>query len=67
MTRDEIVRRLAELRDEQLKLRLRQGTESLPNPLRLRMLRRDIAKCLTFLRQMELAERTAQPTEKKND
>ncbi len=52
MTRDDIMRRLAELRDEMLKLRLRRSGEELPNPLRLRMLRRDIARCETVLREM---------------
>jgi large subunit ribosomal protein L29 len=58
MTREELVRRLGELRDEQFKLRLRLGAEKLPNPLRLRTLRRDMARCLTVLREMD---KTATP------
>ena len=50
MTRDEILRKLTELRDEQFKLRLRRSAEELPNPLRLRLLRHDVARCLTVLR-----------------
>ncbi|MBM3322076.1 50S ribosomal protein L29 [candidate division WOR-3 bacterium] len=53
MSREEVTRRLAELRDELLKLRLRRAGESLPNPLRLRMLRRDVARCLTLLEEMD--------------
>ncbi|MEO0078408.1 MAG: 50S ribosomal protein L29 [candidate division WOR-3 bacterium] len=49
MSREELTRRLSELREELLKLRLRRAGESLPNPLRLRTLRRDIARCLTVL------------------
>ncbi len=49
MSSEELTRRLAELRDELLKLRLRRAGESLPNPLRLRMLRRDVARCITVL------------------
>jgi large subunit ribosomal protein L29 len=49
MTRDELQRKLAETRDELFKLRLRRGSEELPNPIRLRDLRRDIARCLTML------------------
>jgi large subunit ribosomal protein L29 len=49
MTRDELLRKVNELRDEQFKLRLRRGSEELPNPVRLRLLRRDIARCLTIL------------------
>jgi len=63
MTQDEIRRKLAELRDEQFKLRLRRSAEELPNPLRLRLLRRDVARCLTVLRAKEIDEKS---TEKKN-
>lgn len=65
MTRDEILRKLAELRDEQFKLRLRRSAEQLPNPLRLRLLRRDIARCLTVLREKEVADE-AKPAAKNN-
>jgi large subunit ribosomal protein L29 len=63
MTQDEIRRKLAELRDEQFKLRLRRSAEELPNPLRLRLLRRDVARCLTVLRAKEI---DSVSTEKKN-
>jgi large subunit ribosomal protein L29 len=63
MTRDEILRKLAELRDEQFKLRLRRTAEELPNPLRLRLLRCEVARCLTVLRAREIAEE-AKPAEK---
>ena len=63
MTQDEIRRKLAELRDEQFKLRLRRSAEELPNPLRLRLLRRDVARCLTVLRAKEI---DTESTEKKN-
>jgi len=66
MTRDEILRKLAELRDEQFKLRLRRGGEELPNPLRLRLLRRDVARCLTVLRSQEIAAE-AKPVEKNDE
>lgn len=56
MGKEEIQRRLAEARDELLKLRLRRAGEELPNPLRIRILRRDIARMLTVLREMELKE-----------
>ncbi len=61
MTPDEIRRKLAELRDEQFKLKLRRSAEELPNPLRLRLVRRDIARCLTVLRAREI-----EAAEKKN-
>ena len=64
LTRDELLRKLNELRDEQFKLKLRRGGEELPNPVRLRLLRRDIARCLTVLRALETPE--AKPVETKN-
>jgi large subunit ribosomal protein L29 len=60
MTRDEILRKLAELKDEQFKLRLRRSAEELPNPLRLRLLRHDVARCLTVLRAKEIEARSAE-------
>ena len=53
---EELVRRLAELQDELFKLRLRRGAEQLPNPLRLRMIRRDIARCMTLLKEKGVEE-----------
>lgn len=60
MTPDEVRRKLAELRDEQFKLRLRRSAEELPNPLRLRLLRRDIARCLTVLRARVIEAKSAE-------
>jgi large subunit ribosomal protein L29 len=60
MTPDEVRRKLAELRDEQFKLRLRRSAEELPNPLRLRLLRHDIARCMTVLRAREMEAKAAE-------
>ncbi len=60
MTPEEIRRKLGEMRDEQFKLKLRRSAEELPNPLRLRLVRRDIARCLTVLRAKELADKAAE-------
>jgi large subunit ribosomal protein L29 len=49
LTPEELRRRMAGMREELFKLKLRLGTEELPNPLRLRSLRRDIARCETVL------------------
>ncbi|HDR00183.1 MAG TPA: 50S ribosomal protein L29 [candidate division WOR-3 bacterium] len=49
LTAEELQRRVAELQDETFKLKLRRSTEQLPNPLRLRVLRRETARCLTEL------------------
>ncbi|MCX7784917.1 MAG: 50S ribosomal protein L29 [candidate division WOR-3 bacterium] len=53
MTKEEIARMIKELKDEHFKLRMRRATEELPNPLRLRMLRRDIARLMTILKEKE--------------
>jgi len=66
MTRDEVLRKLSELRDEQFKLKLRRATEELPNPLRLRLLRHDVARCLTVLRAKEIAAEV-KPVEKNDE
>jgi large subunit ribosomal protein L29 len=60
---EELQRRVAELRDESFRLRLRRATEQIPNPLRLRALRRDIARCMTVLGSKVPAPR---PVEKAN-
>jgi large subunit ribosomal protein L29 len=48
---DEIVSRIAELERERFNLRFRGATEPLSNPLRLRSIRRDIARLQTVLAQ----------------
>lgn len=48
---EELERKLAEVREEQFRLRFRSATESIENPMRFRALRRDVARMLTVLRQ----------------
>jgi large subunit ribosomal protein L29 len=43
--------RLAELEEERFRLRFRSATESLEDPLRLRAIRKDIARLQTVLRE----------------
>ena len=49
MTPDDIKARVAELEEERFRLRFRSATETLENPLRLRTIRRDIARLKTVL------------------
>ena len=49
MTPDDIKTRVAELEEERFRLRFRSATETLENPLRLRTIRRDIARLKTVL------------------
>jgi large subunit ribosomal protein L29 len=47
----ELAARVAELEEERFRLRFRGATESLEDPLRLRMLRKDIARLKTVQRE----------------
>ena len=51
MGKDDIVARVRELEEEQFRLKFRSGTEPLEDPLRLRVIRRDIARLKTVLRE----------------
>ena len=51
----EIRARLAELKEEQFKLRFASATMELENPRMPQMIRRDIARLKTILRERELA------------
>ena len=54
---DDIKARVAELEEERFRLRFRSATEPLENPLRLRMIRKDIARLKTVLGERERGER----------
>jgi large subunit ribosomal protein L29 len=47
--------RIAELEEERFRLRFRGATEPLEDPLQLRMIRKNIARLKTVLRERELA------------
>jgi large subunit ribosomal protein L29 len=49
LSADDVRARLAELEEERFRLRFRGATEPLSNPLRLRSIRRDIARLQTVL------------------
>ena len=53
LTADDIKARVAELEEERFRLRFRSATETLENPLRLRTIRRDIARLKTVLTEKE--------------
>lgn len=54
MTDSDARARIAELEEEQFRLRFRSATETLEDPLRIRSIRRDIARLNTVLREREL-------------
>ena len=51
LDREQLEARLAELKEERLKLSFRSATESIENPMQFRTLRRDIARVQTVLGQ----------------
>lgn len=51
LSTEQLEAKLAELREERLKLSFREATESIENPMRFRVLRRDIARVQTILGQ----------------
>lgn len=51
LSTEQLEAKLAELRDERLQLSFREATESIDNPMRFRVLRRDIARVQTILGQ----------------
>ncbi len=54
MTDEDLRARVAELEEERFRLRFRSATEPLESPLRLRVIRRDIARLRTVLRERAL-------------
>ncbi len=52
----EIETKIADARDELMKLRFQQVTGQLTDTSRLRILRRDIARMLTILREQKMTE-----------
>jgi len=51
LTDAEIRQKVAELKEERFRLKFRGATEVLDDPLRFRVIRKDIARLLTVLRQ----------------
>ncbi len=54
-TREELLRRLRDLKEEAFNLRLQQSTGQLENSDRIRIVRRDIARVNTILREKQSA------------
>jgi large subunit ribosomal protein L29 len=56
MSQDDVAARIRDLEEEQFRLKFRSATEPLEDPLHLRVVRRNIARLKTVLREM--AEKT---------
>ncbi len=55
-TNDELALELNELKSELFKLRFQYATNQLENPLKMKSVRRDIARVKTILREREIKE-----------
>ena len=53
MTKGELLQKKRDLEDEAFNLKMRRSLKALENPLRLRTIRREVAKILTVLREDE--------------
>jgi large subunit ribosomal protein L29 len=51
MSQENLESRLAELTEERFRLRFRSATESIENPMRVRAIRREIARIQTILKE----------------
>jgi large subunit ribosomal protein L29 len=58
MSTDDIKTRLRELEQEQFNLKFKSATTPLEDPLRLRVIRRDLARLKTVLREQQIAQAT---------
>ncbi len=68
MSEADLRARVLELEEERFRLKFRAATETLEQPLRLRTVRRDIARILTLLREREIQAAPKQeltPTERR--
>lgn len=57
MTREELQQKKNDLLDEQFNLNMRRSLKALDNPLRLRQIKREIARVNTVLREDEIGIR----------
>lgn len=61
LAQSELEQRLLDALEEHQNLRFQHATKQLNNPMRLRIVRRDIARMKTVLREMNLDKRPAEP------
>jgi large subunit ribosomal protein L29 len=67
LTKEELLQRRSEIEEELFNLRIQKASKELDNPLRLRMLKREIARVNTILREDELKIKPLVLGEKKVD
>ena len=59
MTTEELLKEIEELKSELFKLRFSLATSGLDNPMKIKQVKKDIAKIKTIIRQRELSENSA--------
>jgi large subunit ribosomal protein L29 len=57
LSKQEIVRKVDDLKQELFNLRFQLATGQLDNPMRIRQVRKDIARAKTILREIEINEK----------
>ena len=57
---NDLNKKLAELKDELFNLRFQHAVNQLDNPVRLKVVKKDIARIMTVLREIELSGETAE-------
>jgi large subunit ribosomal protein L29 len=62
LSADDIQNRVKELEEERFRLKFRSATEPLEDPLRLRVIRRDLARLKTVLREQRQPQGKKGPT-----
>jgi large subunit ribosomal protein L29 len=67
MTRDELLQRRLEIEEELFNLRMQKAFKEIENPLRLRTLRKDLARINTILREDELKIKLLSTEQKKEE
>ncbi|HEY8425457.1 MAG TPA: 50S ribosomal protein L29 [Limnochordales bacterium] len=63
LSREDLLRKVDELKTELFNLRFQKAVGQLGNPMRIRQVRKDIARVLTVLRERELGIERAARTE----
>ncbi len=59
LSQEELVTKVDDLKDELFKLRFQLATNQLENPMRIREVRRDIARVKTVIREREIGVKQA--------
>ncbi len=64
LSQEELPNKVQELQEEMVNLQLQKNTHQLTNPMRIRQVRRDIARVRTLMREYELKKRINKAEEK---